>query len=179
MKFLLQQKWIIASAAATLIIGVYAWGLWSLATRILTDDAVRSGMQNRVDKLALDRASARVFGELRVRRQGDLARIRAFFADRSHPVAFLEVLEDLGRETGSQIAIDVDDASSDEKYFGFRMRIEGAEQGILQYLRLFERVPYAIVITGMRYERSSRDNDSSLSPGTSSKLILSFRVRAQ
>lgn len=176
MKFFSQGKLIAVSAASALMIGLCGWGWWWFGASVLNDNAARSGIRQRIEKLAAERASAHAFVEFRAARQEDLSRIGAFFSDRSRPVALLQALEALGRATGNQITLDIDDATSDDKYLAFRVSIEGGEQGILRYVRLLEHIPYQAKITAMNYERSLRDSHVAASNG---RLIVSLRVRAQ
>lgn len=179
MKFFSQGKLIAVSMASALMIGICGWGWWWFCARVLADDAARSGIRQKIERLAASRASAHAFAEFRDARQEDLSRIGAFFSDRSRPIALLQALEALGRATGNQIMIDIDDASSDDKYLAFRVSIEGSEQSILRYVRLLEHIPYQTKITAMNYERSPRDSRAVLSSGASGRLIVALRVRAQ
>ena len=179
MKLSPRKKLIGLSTVSLCAIGVCLWGWWWFGTSILTDDAVHVGIQEKIDRLAVARASARAFAELRRTRQGDLSRVEAFFSDPSHPIAFLQTLEELGRVTRSNISIDLDTTSKDEAYLGFQISIDGREENILRYVRLLERIPYEVKITAMNYQKGSDDTHPGSSSGPSGTLVLSLRVRVQ
>ena len=172
-----QQKLIAASAGAVLVLGVCAGGFWFIASGVGEDEAVRAGIQGRLDALAEDRGRAQASNALRAGRQEDRARILGFFVDRAHPIAFLQMLERLGRTTGATVAIDVDDGAGDEQHLGFRVIVEGGEQNAVRYMRLLEHSPYAIVVSDISEEKKSPDAASS--SGSPDRLVVSLRVRTQ
>lgn len=173
-----EQKLIAASAVSVLTLGVCLWAFWFVVSGVARDDAVRAEITDRLDGFAQDRARAQAFNALHGERRGDIARITGFFADRVRPIAFLHTLEDLGRATGTAVAIEVDDAGNDATHLGFRVIVEGNGQDrMVRYVRLLERLPYAITVTRISEEKKSLGAPTQLMPAN--RLVVALRVRTR
>ncbi len=178
MRFTPRQKLTAASAASAALLAVSAWLFWFVASGVARDDAARAEIAARLDGFVLDRSRAQAARGLRAERQEDIARVLGFFVNRARPIAFLQMLEGLGRETGSAVAIEVDDAASDSTHLGFRVIVEGGgQQGMIRFVRLLERLPYLITVTRISEERKSPDAQAGLE--SPDRLVVALRVRTQ
>ena len=173
-----RQKLIAASAASALALGASVWIFWFFASGVSEDGAARAAIQARLDGFAQDRLRTQAFGMVRARRQEDIGRILGFFVDRARPIVFLQALEGLGRATGTAVAIEVDDAAGDGGHLGLRVIAEGSgQQTMARFVRLLERLPYAVTVTQINEEKKS--SDAGARPGPSDRLVVALRVRTK
>lgn len=173
-----RQKLIAVSAGSLGICAACVWFFWFFASAVLRDDAVRAAIQTRLDGFAQDRASAQAASALGAEKHGEITRITGFFADREHPVIFLQALEDIGRAIGAAVAIEVDDGANDSEHLGFRVLVEGsAEDSAVRYMRLLAHLPFLMTVTQMSEEKKS--SDAPHQSGPRDRLVVSLRVRTK
>lgn len=170
-----RQKLTAVSIGCGIVLGACAWIFWYAASAVTDNDAVRAGIQQKIDGLEQDRVRSQAFSALLARRRDDIGSIGGFFPERNHPVIFLQTLESLGRTTGATIAIDVDDGAGDADHLGFRVTLTGSEQALVLYVRLLERAPYDLAIIEINETRNA--SDSSAGPGN--QMVLTISVRTQ
>ena len=178
MRFTPRKKLIAVSAASLVTAGACLWIFWFLASAVVRDGAARAAIAARLDEFARDRASAQATRALGVERQEDIVRILGLFADRAHPVVFLQALEGIGRAIGAVVAIEVDSAANDSEYLGFRVIVEGDRQdSAVRYMRLLARLPFVITVTQMSEEKKPPDAPAQSVPRD--RLVVSLRVRTK
>lgn len=173
-----RQKLIAASAVSATLLTGYVWFFWFVASGVMQNNAVRADIVARLDGFARDRSRAQGASALRAERHEDITRLLGFFVDRARPIAFLQMLEGIGRATGSAVVIEVDDAASDEAHLGFRVIVEGGGQNsMIRFVRLLERLPAVITVTQISEEKKSPDTQ--VGSGPPDRLVVSLRVRTQ
>ena len=121
-------------------------------------------------------------GALKERKQ-DVNRIKAFFAPRERPLAFVEALEDVARRARTRITLALDQSRAEADALTFQATVEGSESGLATMLELIETMPYSLAIERLNYERRG---DQLRSPaasgadtGTPARLTAIITVQTQ
>lgn len=149
--------------------GISAGIFWYLSSGVREIGAELETIELQIVRLEKERASAVLSAELAKRRPADITRIRAFFVNRERPVAFIEALEGLARDTGVEILLNAEERASRPGFLAFRIGLKGAKEGLLTHLRLMELMPYKISVEDVVFREDL----------AGSELILLFQVKTQ
>lgn len=147
----------VASASfvsVALLAGAFFWMARSVRQGVIARQAIAQDIADSVH----DRETARSAASLVRARAGDLNRIRNFFVDREHPVAFVEALERVAMNTDTTLVLDVDEGSSAKDTLLFRLTVEGDRAGVIRYVRVLEAMPYVMQVDEMLLEKVSPES---------------------
>lgn len=134
-------------------------------------------IREEIFTLEAENGMIREFQTIRAKRAEEMTRIHAFFIDKDRPLAFIEALESLGRQTKTSLAIDAGGASKDPKYFTFRLSLEGSREDTLAFTALLERMPYEILIRSFTLSSSEGAAESPGAPRTRLLLTISAKTK--
>lgn len=114
------------------------------------------------------------------------ARINNFFIDRANPIPFIESLETIARETGTAMALNVNETITKEDELLFSVTIEGADKNVRKMLQLIELIPYDVGIEEFSFQKITTTERSFIQQSSSQKTLqnsptarlrLSLRVK--
>lgn len=173
-----RARLIFISVVSFLLVGSAVFAFRYMAGSVIRNGNAIWEIQSKIDDFARERMDAKIIEEFLDERGEDYARIREFYIDAKQPVAFLEHLEALARTTGNALAINLDGGGNDARHLGFRLTLEGSEEGILTYVRLLERVPYHVEIAGIFYQSLVSDVPPRAGEPLA-RLSITLRVRTR
>lgn len=150
----IRQKFVLTIIISVLFVAVFGWAYLSMITALGRADSNLAEVEAQIASLENERRQARNMDRLVEERGTDLKRIESFFVDHEHPLEFIEKLENLAKITGSQIALGVEGQNSAGQ-LTFRVTLDGLEQNIGRYLKLFELLPYESKIEELTLQKIS------------------------
>lgn len=173
-----RARLIAVSILSALLAGGACFAFWRMTQDVLRSMAVGRELQAQIDDLEHERIEAKEAEKMFAERAEDYKKIKEFYVDAAQPVAFLKDLEAIGRATGVKLAVDLNGSGRDERYLALRLTVEGAEDRLLSYARLLERLPYHLEITEVAYQNPAAE--PAHRPGDpSGRFEISFRVRTR
>lgn len=167
------KKNVAVIAACILAFGVSV-GVFILLVRSVTGEAERrEAIIARIEELAGERAGVRAVSLLSGKRAADLERIKKFFVSRSEPVAFVETLETVAKDTGNRITFAVDEGAHAGANLVLRATLAGTQGSMMRFVRALEHVPYLVHVQEISFQRVAADK----SGGSGARMIVTIRAR--
>lgn len=175
-----RQKLAAVSGAACIALALAAGIFWRAADEIYQGERRQQGIRQRIEDLGAQRRRARISEGLLRERQADIRRIRAFFADRKSPIAFIEAAEGAAARTDTTTVLDADEKASSDTVLRFQMTIQGDTDHLLDFVRMLELLPYPIDIRDMVFQNASGAGAVSAADAIPvARLLLSLDVGAR
>lgn len=175
------RKKLIAVASVSFIsVAVLAGAFLWMARSVRHGVLARQAIAQDIADLAEDRAAARNAAALVRSRAADLDRVKNFFVDRERPVAFVEDLERLAKDTDTVLALGVDEGGSDKDTFLFHLSVEGDRARVIRYVRGLEAIPYVIHVDEMSLEKGNPESyRAGIASGRGPKMRLMLTIRVK
>lgn len=181
MSFSLRKNIFFTVILAAMAVGAFAGVYVFMASAVNNANASLKEIGGKIAALEEDRRRVRILERIMEKREPDFARINAFFVSRERPIDFIEKVEDLAKRTGNAVALAVEGQANGPE-LGFRLTVDGNEQSVARYLKLFELLPYALRVEDMVFQRLS-GGEASILPGAgatpTARLILVVKIRSR
>ncbi|OGZ96772.1 MAG: hypothetical protein A3J10_02425 [Candidatus Sungbacteria bacterium RIFCSPLOWO2_02_FULL_54_10] len=180
-----RYTFVAVSVVALAAVGIAAWGFAQAIAIVWQGHAAQAEIRQNIGVRAEERQSARASEVLLRNRQEDIRRIGAFFVPRHGPIAFIEAVEYVASRTGNTISLDIDENVGGERALRFRLTVEGGANGLVDFMRAVELLPYKIDIQDMVFQDTSPAGGAlpgktpSVRREAPARLLLSLDVSAR
>ncbi len=173
MSFSFNKNIVFTVVLALLAVGISVWVYVFVATAVQNADASLQEIGSRIATLEEDRRRVRILEKVMEERKADFARINSFFVSRERPIGFIEEVEGLAKQTNNAIALAIEEQTAKSPELSFRITVDGSEQNVSRYLKLFELLPYALRVDDMVFQRLSG------SEAGTARLILIAKIKSR
>ena len=176
-----RQNLMFTSLLALIPLGAFIWVYVFMAVAVSRADASLKEIGGKIAALEEDRRRVRILEKIMEERRSDFAKINAFLVSHDRPVGLIEQVEDLAKRTHNAVALAVEGQVNNTPELGFRITVDGSEESVARYLKLFELLSYAIRVEDMVFQRLSGGEVSVLpSAGTAlTRLTLVVKVKSR
>ena len=152
-----------------------AFGWLALHTKKITKDVM--AVETKLAALEYERKNAHTIEALIETHKPLTERINQTLVSPDRPIAFLEELTELGKQTDNKITLDYSEQESDAKSIVFRITVEGMQKNTFIYLTLLELLPFAITIENINWQNTSSPESAIRTSDT--RMVLTIRVKAK
>jgi len=153
--------------ALSVSVGVFVW----LAQSVAGEVERRKATAARIADLAGERAGVRAVSLVADMRAADLERIKGFFVSRSEPVAFVETLEAVAKNTGNRITLTVDEGANPGANLVFRATLDGTQGSVIRFVRALEYLPYLVHVQEISFQHVAADKSAG------ARMLVVIRAR--
>ena len=155
------------------VLAALSYAFFYISDRIAQTRLELAQIESNIIQIEIDRRLALVTEQTLKNHTQDVERMRNFFVDRHAPIAFIERIEDIARQTENTISLLAEEGKSNAETLYFRVTVSGTDTSVRNMLRMIIALPFDISIDSVAYERAGTDG----SDPTGVRLIISFHVK--